>query len=203
MARQTKKIKTSDARNVASKIKALVLDADGVIFSGSVLVSVDKKNDGNFEYKEVFKKRSHIDGQGISLLRSAGICIAIITAEKTGFAEALCQKLNRLPSVESGKWPAIDCFTDNIGKIKERAIGAWLEKLKIDWSECAYMGDDVGDFEVMKKVGFPACPNQAEKIIKDISFFIAKRDGGNGAIRDLANMILSAKKIDPTKLNLR
>ena len=78
----------------------------------------------------------------------------------------------------------------------------WLEKHAIGWDDCAYMGDDVHDYAVMKKVGLAAAPAQAEDVVKEISDFIAPRNGGDGAIRDLVNLIVKAKNIDPTSLEL-
>lgn len=191
--------KSGAVKKVARNLKAVVFDADGVMFSGQVLIGVGP--DG--VYKEMLKTRSHIDGQGMSLLRAAGIRIAIITAEATGFVEALADKLNNLPSVKSGAWPKIDAFTGPIGKDKASTLEKWLADLGMSWSECAYMGDDLGDFQVMQKVGLPAAAAQAEDQIKSISSFVSKRPGGAGAVRDLCNFILDAKGIDATKLLLR
>jgi len=65
------------------------------------------------------------------------------------------------------------------------------------------MGDDMEDYEIMQKAGLPAAPASAEQFIKNISLFVAKRDGGYGAIRDLANFILLAKGIDIHTLALK
>lgn len=188
----------SDAKKIAKALKAVVFDADGVIFSGQVFIGVGP--DG--VYKEMLKARSHIDGQGTSLLRAAGLRLAIVTAESS-FAQVLTDKLNNLPSVKSGAWPPIDIFTKQVGADKTTVIGEWLVKNGISWSECAYMGDDVGDFHVMQKVGLPSAPVQAEALIKDVALFVAERRGGDGAVRDLCNFILEAKGIDQTTLEFR
>ncbi len=185
----------SDAKKIAKALKAVVFDADGVIFSGQVFMGVGP--DG--QYKEMIKARSHIDGQGISLLRSAGLRIAIVTAESS-FAQVLTDKLNNLPSAKSGMWLPIDIFTKQIGTEKTAMIAEWLAKNNISWNECAYMGDDVGDFHIMQKVGLPSAPVQAETLIKDTALFVAERRGGDGAVRDLCNFILEAKGIDQTTL---
>lgn len=176
-------------------IKAVVFDADGVLFTGRAFISQEKG--------EVLKERSHIDGQGISLLRTLGIQIAFVTGEKTGFLPAVCNKLNSLPSVESGKWQKIDYFLGLQGENKVKAIDEWLLKKKISWQECAAMGDDLADFHMLKKSAFAVAPAQAEKCIKGIAGFVAEREGGNGAIRDFCNLILEARGIDPTTLSLK
>lgn len=184
----------SSISDKAKKIKAVVLDGDGVLFTGRVFV------DGQ---DEKLKERSHIDGQGISLLRSSGILVAFVSAEASGFVEATGQKLNNLPSVKNGQWPPVGVFTGFISNQKIEVIEKWLKENNIDWSDCAYMGDDIGDYKIIQKVGFGAAPAQAEDIIKDICQFVAKRNGGDGAIRDLVNFILEAKNIDITTLALR
>lgn len=196
--------KNTLAKSVAKKIRAVVLDGDGVIFPSQVFIIVDEKG----EYKPIYQRRDHKDGQGISLLRSVdGIKFSFITAETNGFAGALAGKLNKLPSVKSSTnsdgWAPIDVFAGPIGKDKVGTIGKWLSDNGISWSECAYMGDDVGDAEILSKVGLSSAPADAETVIKEKVLFVAQRNGGNGAIRDLCNFILEAKGIDQTKLNLR
>lgn len=182
-------------KGLLENIKAVLFDGDGVFFSGRVFI--------HSESGEYLKERSHIDGQGISLLRAAGIHVALVSGETTGFLEAVGQKLNTLPSVRDGKWPPVAVFTGPQGKDKVAAVDGWLKGIGISWGECAAMGDDVSDLELLKKVGFTAVPRQAEEIVKKIAHYVASREGGNGAIRDLCNLILEAKGIDVTMLDLR
>jgi 3-deoxy-D-manno-octulosonate 8-phosphate phosphatase (KDO 8-P phosphatase) len=186
---------TEELKEKLKKIKAVVFDGDGVFFTGRVFVSPEKG--------ETLKERSHIDGQGISLLRGAGIRVAIISGEKTGFLERVGEKLNSLASVKSGEWPAMGIFTGHREGQKVEIIGNWLKEIGADWSECAAMGDDLSDYELLKKVGVAAAPAQAEKFIKDNVDFVALREGGNGAIRDLCDLILETKGIDLRDLKLR
>jgi 3-deoxy-D-manno-octulosonate 8-phosphate phosphatase (KDO 8-P phosphatase) len=176
-------------------IKAVVFDVDGVLFTGRAFVHP--------ESGEMLKERSHIDGQGVSLLRAAGIQIAFVTGEKTGFLTVICNKLNSLPSVESGKWEKVGCFLGVQGEDKVKTIDEWLKSKNISWQETAAMGDDLADLQMLKKSAFAAAPAQAEKVIKNIADYVAEREGGNGAIRDFCNLILEAKGIDPATLALR
>lgn len=182
-------------REKIKKIKSVVFDGDGVFFSGRVFVDPQKG--------EALKERSHVDGQGISLLRAAGLRIVLMSGEKTGFLESIGRKLNSLPSVKSGKWPKIDVFTDFQGKRKVEAVQAWLDRLQLSWEDCAAMGDDLADYSLLQKVGLAAAPAQAEEIIKKIVQYVAPREGGNGAIRDFCNLILEGKDIDLTSLDLQ
>ncbi len=174
-------------------MRAVILDSVGVLFSPYVLFDADKG--------EMLRERSHIDGQGISLLRAAGVKIAFVSSEKTSFLKTLADKLNGLPSVKSGTWAPIEIFEGLSGDAKTKVLEVWSENVGVPFEACAYMGDDIGDYAMMQKVGFPCAPSQAEGIVKEISKFISEREGGRGAIRDLANYILKAKGTDPLSLN--
>lgn len=179
----------------AKKIKAIVLDGDGVFFTGRVLIH---PKDG-----ELLKERSHIDGQGISLCRAAGIIFAIVSGESTGFIEITGEKLNKLPSVREGKWKPILIVA---GPQKEGKVGVveqWLKNENISWEEYAVMGDDLSDYNMLERAGFKAAPAQAENIVKNMADWIAPRKGGDGAIRDLCDLILEAKGIDTRTFSLR
>ena len=181
----------------AKKIKAVVLDGDGVIFTGHVLEGPD----GGFG-----KIRCHADGQGISLLRAAGIQIACVTGESgknSVFLEKLVEKWNGLPSVKSGKWQPVKVFTGAEKEKKVEIVETWLKESGLTLADCAAMGDDLTDYNLLKKVGFATAPAQAEDIIKEIVQWVAPRRGGDGAIRDLANLVLKAKGIDIPSLSLR
>ncbi|MFH1714289.1 MAG: HAD hydrolase family protein [Candidatus Nealsonbacteria bacterium] len=177
------------------KIKAVVFDGDGVFFSGTVFVSPEKG--------EALKERSHVDGQGISFLRAIGIRIAIISGEKTGFVEIIGEKLNNLPSVISEEWPEMGIFTGSQGSGKVETIEGWLKEIGVSWQECCVMGDDLSDYDLLQKAGVASAPSQAEEVIKGISDYVALREGGKGAIRDLCNLILEAKEINMNTLKLR
>ena len=182
-----------ELHNRAKKIKAVAFDCDGVFVTGQVFV--DQENG------EQLKVRSLVDGQGISLLRDSGTRIAFITAEKTRFIDVVVEKLNNLKSVKDGHWPPIALFSGMMGSGKVATLEGWLRENGIMWEECAYMGDDLSDYEVLQKVGLASAPAQAEEIIKQNVHFVASRRGGDGAVRDLANLILKAKGIDV--INLR
>ncbi|MFA5878121.1 MAG: HAD hydrolase family protein [Candidatus Staskawiczbacteria bacterium] len=171
------------------KIKAVAFDGDGVLFSGRVFIDPVRG--------EVLKERSHIDGHGISLLRAAGLRIAIVSAEKTGFLEMVGEKLNSLPAAKSRKWHEIDIFTGFQSEQKVKVIDGWLKRIEVKWEECAAMGDDLTDYQLLKAAGFAVAPAQAEVVIKEIVHYVTPREGGNGAIRDFCNLILKVKGFDP------
>lgn len=181
----------------ARKIKAVIFDVDGVFTDNRVFEGAPYKA----------KWRSYYDGQGVSLLRAIGIRIACVTNEKGDSAKAimdLVEKWNKLQSslkVEGdGGWDHVMLFTGMGGARKVEAAEQFLSSVGISFEECAAMGDDLVDVPLLRKVGFPVAPAQAEEAVKRIALFVTVRPGGSGAVRDFANFILDARGIDPTTL---
>ena len=177
----------------ASKVKAIAFDSLGVLFPAEVFMSVDNR--------EFIRQRSHVDGQGISYLRAIGIFVAFITSEKTGFVEVLGNKLNSLPSVKSGAWEPIAIMTGDAGKDKVAALTAWLAEHGLTMDDCAYVGDEAADVKIFEKVGFSVAPAQAERRARAHADFVTERNAGAGAIRDIADLLLEARGIDPLSLS--
>ncbi len=179
------------------RIKAVIFDVDGVFTNNQVLEGAPYKA----------KRRSYYDGQGVSLLRAIGIKIACITNEKGDSAKAitdLVEKWNNLPSSSKtegdGGWSHVVLYPGMGGPRKVEAAEQFLSSIGVSFEECAMMGDDLVDMPLLRKVGFPAAPAQAEKAVKKIALFISERQGGAGAVRDFANFILDSRGIDPTTL---
>lgn len=184
-----------EVREKLLRVKAVVLDSVGVVFSSAVYFSTQEG--------EVLRMRSHTDGQGITFLRGSGIEVAMITSEKSGFLDRLGEKLNNLESVKSGRIPKMAVFVGDEGRDKVRTIESWLTGQNLSFSECAYMGDDVGDYEIMKRVGFRICPSDSADFIKNISEYVTKAKGGDGAIREFADLLLKARGIDVLSLPIK
>lgn len=176
----------------ARKIRAVALDCDGVLFTGRVFV--DQRSG------EVLKERSLVDGQGISLLQKIDIVVALITAEETEFALQVCNKWNDSLKIKQGFISPVSCFTGAHMRDKPGILKEWLKEFGLTLEECAYMGDDLSDFLVLQAVGLAAAPAQAEDRIKGIVHLVVPRRGGDGAIRDLVDLILRAKGISPISL---
>jgi len=153
------------------KVKLLVMDVDGTLTDSSMYYS---KNG------EELKRFSTRDGMGITLLHKSGILTAIVTSEDTQIVAARAKKLN-IDYVQLG------C------RNKSSTVTELAGKLDLDLSEIAFIGDDINDEHVMKIVGLSACPNDAVKIIKKIANYKCKKSGGYGAVREFAELILSAQ----------
>ena len=149
-------------------IKLVISDVDGVLTDGGMYYS---------EKGEIMKKFNTKDGMGIELLHKASIKTIFVTGENSKIVEKRAAKVN-----------ADDCYI-NI-KQKEKIFSKICKKYKVKPSNVAYIGDDVNDLKIMHLVGLTGCPSDAEKQIKLISDYQCKKDGGNGAYREFANIIL-------------
>jgi 3-deoxy-D-manno-octulosonate 8-phosphate phosphatase (KDO 8-P phosphatase) len=194
----------SGLKYLAQQLKVAFFDSDGVMFPNTVLMGAPYKA----------KYRSYYDGQGISLLRAVGVRVVFITNEKGESAAAIretVEKWNSLPSSKPQKadgWEPVVLYEGRGGLKKLETAEDYLttlyEKLHvpehISLGECSYMGDDLVDANLLRAVGLPAASAQAELAIRRICKFVSTREGGAGAVRDFANMILEARGIDPFSL---
>ena len=154
----------------ASKIKALVLDVDGVMTDGSLVF-----DENGVEYKTFNAK----DGQGIVMLNKSGFVTAIITARQNGTVRHRFNNLGMTKLVEGCK--------NKIAALKEL-----MAEYNLNYEEIAYMGDDLPDICCLKVVGLPSCPFDAVEEVQSHALFISTKNGGRGAVRELCNLILKA-----------
>jgi 3-deoxy-D-manno-octulosonate 8-phosphate phosphatase (KDO 8-P phosphatase) len=156
----------------ASKVKVLVLDVGGVLTNGQVWIGADGK--------ESLKAFDIQDGLGIKLLELAGIPTAIITGRHSKMVLARSEELG-IKHVHMG--------VEN----KAVALVEVLKSLKLHAPDAAVMGDDWPDFQMMKSAGFKVCPAQAHEAVKETSHLVTSRAGGNGAVREVCDLILKAQ----------
>jgi YrbI family 3-deoxy-D-manno-octulosonate 8-phosphate phosphatase len=136
--------------------------------------------DGSLYYSEngeIFKRFSAKDGMGITLLNKAEIKSAIITSEISQIVPTRAKKLG-IEYIILGS------------KNKLQAIRDLGEQLGFNLDEIAYIGDDVNDYYVIKEVGFSACPKNAVEIIKETVDYVCKNYAGDGAVREVCDLIL-------------
>ena len=161
----------------AKNIKLVAFDVDGVMTDGGLIF-----DENGVEYKKFNAK----DGQGIVLLNNSGFKTAIITARLNGTVRVRFEIL-KMHDLFEGQ------------KNKEEALDELIKKYNLSYSEVAYMGDDLPDIEVIKKVGIGACPGNASKEVKYFADFVTEKSGGDGAIRELCDFLLENIK-DKSKL---
>ena len=154
------------------KIKMLATDVDGVLTDSGMYYS---------ENGDEMKKFSTRDGMGLVLLRKAGYKLAIITSEDTRIVERRAAKLK-----------ITDLFQGARDKVA--AMEILMRRHSLTWDELAYIGDDVNDLEVMKKVGFAATPADGTDENKKVAHYIPKKNGGGGCVREICDLFLSLRK---------
>lgn len=150
------------------KIKMLVMDVDGTLTDGRVFYS---KNG------EELKAFSIIDGMGIQIFQDYGYLTAIITSETSQIVTARAMKL-KIDNVLLGS------------KDKRKDLVDLANELNLSLEEIAFIGDDIIDIPALKIAGFSACPANAVKYVKDNVDYICSKVGGNGAVRELIELIL-------------
>ena len=154
-----------------NKIRAIIFDVDGVLSSETITMSSEG---------EPLRTVNIKDGYAIQLAVKMGLRVVILTGGRT---EAVRLRYERL-GVE-------DIYMGCAVKI--RAYDELLEKYKLTDAEVMYMGDDVPDLEIMRRVGCPVCPQDACPDIKDISLYVSPYRGGYGCGRDVIEQTLRAQ----------
>ncbi len=166
-AKKTKKQLDETAR----RIKLLILDVDGVLTDGSIILD----NEGN-EFK-AFHVR---DGHGIKMLTRTGIKVAIITGRQSNVVERRAKELG-ITEVYQKYHNKNEAYEDLKGK------------LSIKDEEIAYIGDDIVDLPLMKRVGLSIAVADAAEEIKPYASIITRNKGGRCAVREITDYILKAK----------
>jgi len=153
------------------KIKLLILDVDGIMTNGEIVL------DENGEELKIFDVQ---DGFGIVLFQRAGYKTAILSARSTGSVTARAKDL-KINKICQNACPKI--------KVYKKLI----RELEIKDDQVCFMGDDLPDIEVLKTVGFSVTVPNAVDEIKEIVDYITKNEGGRGAIREIVEIILKAQ----------
>lgn len=149
----------------------LAMDVDGVLTDAGMYYS---------ESGDELKKFNTRDGMGIKILQAAGVVTAFITKEKTTIVERRGQKL-AVPEVHQG---IDDKLTD---------LTRLVRKYGLTLAQVAYIGDDVNDLEALRAVGFSAAPADAMPVVLEAVQYVCAKKGGEGAVRELADLILAAR----------
>ena len=157
-----------ELKEKAKKIKLVAFDVDGVMTDEGLIF-----DENGVEYKCFNAK----DGQGIVMLNNSGFKTAIITARQNGTVRVRFNIL-KMSDLYEGQ------------KNKEEALDELVKKYNLDYSEVAYMGDDLPDICVLKKVGLSITPQNGAKEVKAVVDFITEKSGGNGAVRELCDFLL-------------
>lgn len=159
-----------DLKSIASKVKLLVFDVDGVMTDGSITY-----DENGVEYKTFNAK----DGHGLAKMVKNGFITAIITGRNNGTVDRRAKDL-RVCEVYQGV------------KNKLPILEGIMQKYELDYSQVAYMGDDEPDISILEKVAISACPEDAVDNVKAVCNYISAKSGGKGAVRDLCDYVYNA-----------
>ncbi len=151
-----------------AKIKLLLLDVDGVLTDGRIIYDSQGGETKAFDVK---------DGHGLKLVQRAGIQVGIITGRQSQVVARRAEELG-IKIVYQG------------AKDKTVPFLEILETLSLLPEEIAYVGDDIVDLPVMRKVGFAATVADAVDDVKAYADMVAERRGGRGAVREICDFLL-------------
>lgn len=155
----------------AKSIRLIVFDVDGIMTDGGLYLS---------DSGEEFKRFNSLDGHGLKMLRASGVEAAIITGRTSRCVELRAQNLG-IPHLYQG--------VEN----KLAAMRTLLAKLALDFESAAFMGDDVVDLPVMRRVALSASVPEAPQIVRDHAHYVTRRNGGYGAVREVCELLMSAQ----------
>jgi 3-deoxy-D-manno-octulosonate 8-phosphate phosphatase (KDO 8-P phosphatase) len=161
----------SEIERRARSIKLLLMDCDGVLTDGRLELLE------NGDEQKTFQAR---DGQGITLLHRAGLKTGIISGRTSSAVERRAQDLGMT-------------YVRQYAKDKVKVLDEILAIAKVSLDECAYIGDDVADIPVMRRVELAVAVADAVAETKQAAHFVTEQRGGHGAVREVTDLILKAQ----------
>jgi 3-deoxy-D-manno-octulosonate 8-phosphate phosphatase (KDO 8-P phosphatase) len=158
-------------------VRILILDVDGVLTDGRIIINDHGEETKCFNVK---------DGYGIRALLDAGIEVAVITGRQSSVVEHRAKDLG-IRSIYQG-------VAD-----KKSACIRLLEEKQLAGDQACYIGDDLPDIPVLRYVGLPVAVADAVKEAREAALYITEKNGGNGAVREVCELILKAQNAWPAK----
>lgn len=149
-------------------IRALVLDVDGVLTDGGVILDAGAGE----------AKRFHThDGVGVKLAQTAGWRVLFLTARDSPPARRRAEELGADSALGVAE--------------KARFLEGWLAEADIPWSDVAYVGDDLQDLGSLRRVGWPIAVANAVREVREQARYVTQTPGGQGAVREAVEWLLS------------
>jgi 3-deoxy-D-manno-octulosonate 8-phosphate phosphatase (KDO 8-P phosphatase) len=164
--------------NKLKDTKLLLLDVDGVLTNGSIVYHDDGSETKVFNVK---------DGLGIRLLMQTGIQVGIVTGRRSEALSHRCRDLG------------IDLVFDNV-RDKAAILDTIINETGIDPEQMAFIGDDLPDVPVMRRVGLSIAVGDAHEMVVHRADMVTGAIGGGGAVREVCESILKAKRLWQTAL---
>jgi 3-deoxy-D-manno-octulosonate 8-phosphate phosphatase (KDO 8-P phosphatase) len=161
---------------LAKRIRLVVFDVDGVMTDGGIYLGATEGGE------PVELKRFDIqDGLGVLMMKNAGLRVAIVTGRTS---EAV--------RIRAGELQMDDLHQDRTAN-KLQALAAILERQGVSWEETAFLGDDLPDLVVLRRVGLPAVVGNATSDARACALWAGTKRGGHGAVREFAEALLTAR----------
>ena len=155
----------------ARRIKLLILDCDGVLTDGRIIMLPDGDETKAFDVK---------DGHGIVMAQHAGLRVAIISGRKSSVVRARAKELG-VAHLHEMAW------------VKTEPYEKVLAKEGLTDEQVCYVGDDVVDIPLLRRVGLGVAVSDADEETKRHSHLVTTRGGGRGAVREVIELILRAQ----------
>jgi len=162
-------------RALARRIKVVGLDVDGVFTDGGVYIGLVAHHPLEF-------KRFHVqDGLGVKLLRTAGLPVILVSGRASEASEARATEME------------VDELIEVAPEAKLAALEKALERRGLGLDGCAYVGDDLADVPVLQAVALPIAVANAAAEVKAAARLVTAVPGGQGAVREVAELLLKAR----------
>ena len=162
---------TPEFKERARAIKLAIFDVDGVLTDGKLYFLVDGSE---------FKTFNTLDGHGIKMLINSGVRTAIISGRKTPVVERRAQNLG-IQHLYQGREDKIAVLDELLGE------------LGLDYEQVAYLGDDLPDLPVIRRVGLGVAVANAASFVRQHAFAVTQARGGEGAAREFCESIMLAQ----------
>lgn len=155
----------------ARSVRLIAFDVDGIMTDGGLYLS---------DSGEEFKRFNSLDGHGLKMLRASGVEPAIITGRTSRCVELRARNLG-IAHLYQG--------VEN----KLAAMQTLLARLNLGFDSAAFMGDDVVDLPVMRRVALSASVPEAPQVVRDHAHYVTRCQGGYGAVREVCELLMSAQ----------
>lgn len=163
--------KSRDVLEIAAGLRLLLLDVDGVLTDGGIILIGKNEEAKRFDVQ---------DGMGVTIARAAGLKVGIVTSRISSVVERRAKELN-LDELFQG------------AQRKTEVLEQLVDKYGIEPSQVAYIGDDIQDIPIMLRVGIPIAVQNAANAVKECSVYVTKAQGGHGAVREAVEWLLELR----------
>lgn len=156
---------------LAADLRILLLDVDGVLTDGGIILIGPDLEAKRFNVQ---------DGMGIAMLRSAGIMVGIVTSRTSDVVRRRAEELG------------IEELFQGVQR-KPEVLDILREKYGIEPSQAAFVGDDIQDIPILRRVGIAVAVQNAAAEVKESTVYVTRASGGHGAVREVAEWLLELR----------